>query len=96
MLHVTLRLPHFCLRLGSNGLARQLPYHHARRDADVEGVLRAKLRYFEATVARIDHLLVDALHVVAKDITKASYKRYLKIRILLQNQGAKHQSYYQS
>ena len=47
-------------------LLRYFPHHDTSRNAHVERVFRAKLRYLYATVGGIDHLLMHALHLVAE------------------------------
>ena len=49
-----------------NELLCHFPDDDAGCYADVKGVLGAELRYFETTVSKVYHLLMDALHLVAE------------------------------
>ena len=49
-----------------NELLCHFPDDDAGCYADVKGVLGAELRYFEATVGKVYHLLMDALHLIAE------------------------------
>ena len=45
----------------------ELPDNYTRCDADVERVLCAKLRYLQAIIGHVDHMLLNSFHFVAKD-----------------------------
>ena len=48
-------------------LTGKLPHDNARRDADIQTVLRAKLRDLQTAVAHVHNLLQHAFDLVAKD-----------------------------